>query len=342
MARFDPVRWVCQCKPEDCKGTFFVRGRGTPCPLWPRCAGHKPQLEYLYDQASPRQIRIHVFDPNHGPAHAKRLKDLTRAFCPEKVQEQRRRQYERARDRESAIQARKYREDHLPGAEEPKVQVPPPPCGGDCENCPHGNECRYPTWEEDWLTEQGLALKTSQNAAHAARHKVRMATDPEYAQRYRARKNAAAQARRDAETPEERENRRAGARAYYQQRCVNVPAEDREALRAARSAQYHAKKAAMTPEEREVEKAKNREKNARWRARETPEHREARLARVRAKRKAKRETETSEEREARNAKQRENYAKCRAAETSEQREARRAYGRAYYHKTKEEKANDGT
>ncbi len=323
MARFDPVRWVCQCKPENCKGTFFVHGHGTPCPLWHRCAGHKSQLEYLYDQASPRQIRIHVFDPNFRPAHIKRYKALLRAFCPEKVAEQSRQQHARARDRESAIQARKYRDEHLPGMEAPKIEVPPPPCGRDCENCPHDNECHYPTWEEDWLTGQGLALNVDENAAHSARHKARMATDPEYAKRYRAQRNAAAQARRDAETLEEREARRAGARVYYQQRCVDIPDEDREALRAARSAQYHAKKAAMTPEEREAEKAKNREKNARWRARETPEHREARLARVRAKRKAKRETETLEEREVRNAKQRENYARRRT-------------------KLKEEKANDGT
>lgn len=337
--KYDPARWICQCKSSICDGIFYVYSEARPCPLWPKCRGNSHQLEYLYAQQSIWQRKLHLSDPQRYLEHAARSRDLRRVFVPEKCKAENRACYERNKDRYSAIAARKYREAHLhdpPKA--PKYDIPLPPCGRACEeedgSCPYDDDCHYPDWEETHIARLQAEKKAAQRERINARRRERMATDPVFAEKAReskrkAKRIKAEKAAKDAAiTPEER-------KAQQEQKAAAQKAKRRE--------QAAARQAVMTPEEQEAQKAKKRERNtARW-ANLTPEEREANRAAQREYYRARRdadpeaakatlaskwrelvESETPEEKEARLAKKREQDRRRRAEETPIQREARLA------------------
>lgn len=57
--------------------------------------------------------------------------------------------------------------------------IEPPPCGGDCENCPY-ESCQYPTWDEDH------APKPRKREKERAAHKAKMAEGGAWAEDQRA------------------------------------------------------------------------------------------------------------------------------------------------------------
>lgn len=283
--KYDPARWICQCRPEICDGIFYVYGTARPCPLRDRCLssarGH--QLEYLYPQQSPAQRKLTLAEPERYIAHAKRAQALRRAFAPDAVRMAAKAYYQNKKDQLSAYHAERYRQRHPPGEERPKTQLPPPPCGGDCaDGCPYDGVCCYPDWEEE----------------HGAEWK-------------RLERNRRKRERRAAETPEQRESRLAQRREQKKQRLATETLEQRGARLAARrvrDAHYREEKrqreAVETPEQRESRLAQRREKRKQQLAAETPEQREARLAKRREREKQQLATETPEQREVRLAKQR--------------------------------------
>lgn len=193
--KYDPARWICQCRPAICDGVFYVYGAARPCPLKDKCLpserGH--QLEYLYPQQSPLQRKLILSEPERYMAHAARARDLRRAFDPEGVRAEGRAYYQSRKDQLSAYYAERYRRRHPPGEEQPKTQLPPPPCGGDCaDGCPYDGECHYPNWEEDHQEEWRAAE----------------------AERKRLDRNRRQREQRAAETPNQREARLSARRAW--------------------------------------------------------------------------------------------------------------------------------
>lgn len=206
--KYDPARWICQCRPGICDGVFYVYGTARPCPLAKKCLsserGH--QLEYLYPQQSPAQRKLTLAEPERYISHAKRARELRRVFDPESVRAEERAYYQSKKDQLSAYYAERYRRKHPPGEEQPKMQLPPPPCGGDCaDGCPYDGECHYPNWEEE----------------HEAEWK-------------RLERNRRKRQRQAAETPEQREARLAKRREWRARYMATETQEKREVRLAAR------------------------------------------------------------------------------------------------------------
>lgn len=349
--KYDPARWICQCRPEICNGLFYVYSEARPCPLRHKCLsssrGH--QLEYLYAQQSIYQRKLHLADPERYMAHAKRHLDLRRAFVPEEDKRLNRAHYERNKSRYAAIAARKYREAHLEQEhlKKPKYDLPLPPCGKACEEedgcCPFDDDCHFPDWEEQQIAAIEAAKAEQRQEAQRTRNRERWAclkADPEryaaHLARERDRKRAARGAlklEKPPETPEQKEARLAAAmerrrelnRLSHAQRMTDPEyAEQYKAKQRDKSAKRWA---SMTSEQREANREAQRAYYHDHRAAETPEEREARLIKDRAKAAAM----TPEEREAKNAKARERDRRRRENETPEQREARLAQDREARH-----------
>ncbi len=180
--RYDPARWICQCKSTICNGVFYVYGQKQRCPLYPRCKGNRHQLEYLYPQQSVFQRKVVLSDPQRYLEHAARSRDLRRAFVPEKVKRENQACYQRSKDKYSAWSKEKYRQQHPPGFEKPRTDISPPPCGGECgENCPYDDDCHYPRWETEQVKKLAAEMKKARNKENYARKRARMKADPAYA-----------------------------------------------------------------------------------------------------------------------------------------------------------------
>ncbi len=259
--KYDPARWICQCKSSLCEGIFYVYGEARLCSLWKYCRGHKHQLEYLYPQQSVFQRKVHLNDPQRYLAHAARSRDLRRVFVPEKVKAENRACYERNKCRYNAIAARKQAEQSLDRhPQKPKYDIPLPPCGKSCEDedgcCPYDDDCHYPDWDEVQTTKIKAERRAEQCKRNMARYLERCASDPELAER--ASESDRAYRERVKADPVRWEQQKAKNRAYMAQKV-----------------------AAETPEQREARLARKRECRKKRRDAENPEQREARLARRR-------------------------------------------------------------
>lgn len=276
--KYDPTRWVCQCKPAICGGTFYRYGVPISCPLWPKCHGNKHQLEFLYPQQSVFQRHISLPDPQRAKRHQEEYKKLRRCFDPEGEKKRRNSRYAANADLINAKRREKWRLAHPPGSEKPPVDIPLPPCGGDCaDNCPYDDDCHYPDWEEDYLAD----LAKQKTAATRERQKewrqAYIANEtPEQKRERLAKTNARAKARRDNETPEQRAARLAKQNAFA--RKYRADSEKR----AATAAKAREKRANETPEEKKERLAKRRAYKKARLASETPEQKEERLAKRRA------------------------------------------------------------
>lgn len=67
-----------------------------------------------------------------------------------------------------------------------RKDAPPPPCGGDCENCPFDDGCRYPDDLEDVYVapngrKQSRENRRRANQSHYEKQKAMMAADPDFA-----------------------------------------------------------------------------------------------------------------------------------------------------------------
>lgn len=211
------TRWICQCKPAICGGTFYRYGKPIFCPLWPKCHGNMHQIEFLYPQQSVFQRRIRLADPKRAKRHHDEWQKLRKCFDPEGLKKW---QNDRYRKNADVINARKKEKRRLarpPGFEKPPVEIPPPPCGGECDECPYDedNGCRWASWEEDYLArlaeEKAAAARELKNAKGRAK---RANETPEEKAERRAKRNARDKARRVNETPEQKETRLAKQKIY--------------------------------------------------------------------------------------------------------------------------------
>lgn len=147
-------RWVCQRDASQCFGYFTAKNIGTfPCPLAVKCLNDKHpsgQLERKFPVSKFNKL-INETDGIHRKEHHDRGKALQKAFCPEKIAECDHRCYVKTKQGKPQKNRHPSLSELIPGYTAANVKpVPPPPCGGDCEeNCPYDGECRYPDWDEE-------------------------------------------------------------------------------------------------------------------------------------------------------------------------------------------------
>lgn len=194
----DDLRWVCQWKNHGnavCNGQFRPSGyggkRGTRCRLYERCRGRDPQLETGYPTQYRDQKQLKPpKDELRSRAHDEEQIAVRRCFFPDCRKGETARRY---REKPWAFPGRPRLQDMVPGyvplnaAKEP----PPPPCGGDHDNCPYDGACRYPDWgnEDVYIAPSGQRVSREARRrgkrAYAARRAERMRTDPAFAERER-------------------------------------------------------------------------------------------------------------------------------------------------------------
>lgn len=189
-------RWVCQKNAEQCFGYFTAKDVGTyPCPLSEKCLTDKHpggQLERKFPLSKFGKL-ISDTGGLHRKEHHDRMKDLHKAFFPEKEPEYQHTYY--VKNKEGKKQKpRLHLCDLIPGyIPMNAIQIPPPPCGGDCEeNCPYDGECRYPDWDEEHSRiyvrvrgdkvshESREAMRRAKRRSYKKR-KEKMANDPVFA-----------------------------------------------------------------------------------------------------------------------------------------------------------------
>lgn len=184
-------RWICQKPAGKCDGTFRVYSSSHPCPLAAKCLGsphYRGQLETVYAKAHFGRLAVSS-SPNWNVEHATRLNEVKAAFAREEFNAYHREYAAKNRDRLNRLYREKYNpslERMLPGVKRlnaPKEVLPP--CGGDCENCPYDDGCRYPDFDAAQDVERWPGLRVKQR--YAERRKERMKADPAYAERERAR-----------------------------------------------------------------------------------------------------------------------------------------------------------
>lgn len=186
-----PGRWTCQKDATKCDGTYRVWDVGTiVCPLALRCQQNTSrfgQLERLWKTNS--MGRILSTDACHHNVHKARLRQLEKAFFPERTR-YRPEVYQRNKDSRKQIMAK-----YSPPLSElvhgyvplTAAKTPTPPCGGDCRNCPYDKgACRYPDWEE--RNERRLVLARKRKSRYQVKKKERMVADPQYAAVIRAKR----------------------------------------------------------------------------------------------------------------------------------------------------------
>lgn len=147
-------RWVCQKDARRCYGYFTAKDVGTfPCPLAAKCLNDKHsdgQLERVFKRSQFGKL-ICGTSSLRSKEHQARAKALRAAFFPEKVVKERHECYVRTRKGTGKTGGRFPRLNEVMHGYVPmnaRKSTPPPPCGGDCENCPF-DECRYPDWDEE-------------------------------------------------------------------------------------------------------------------------------------------------------------------------------------------------
>lgn len=182
-ARHNPGRWVCNARPEKCKGLFRVYGQDMECPLRCKCYWGRRNT-YQWTPGAKTQGRYADLDVDAGwrDRHASRLAALLEAFCRETRREAARRYRENHREALAEKQAAR-RARQRPPPPEPKVRAVHP-CGGDCDNCPlpEGPEaCPYTDADDDaLLAEERRERLRRQSREKHRREKAREAVDPAY------------------------------------------------------------------------------------------------------------------------------------------------------------------
>lgn len=188
---YNPVRWVCQ--RDKCEGWYSANGEHLACPIYEKCqasGGRGPQLEYLYPRKNSRTTALHFeSDLARRAAHDKRRNDIMRAFGwkAEDQREYRKRHPEKQKE-QNERQAEKRKLESLMRPKPPRANIPPPPCGGDCEdNCPYDGDCRYPDWEEEndvYVTKSGKIVNREVQRRQAKicyeKKKAKREADPEF------------------------------------------------------------------------------------------------------------------------------------------------------------------
>ncbi len=209
-----PGRWICQKDASKCNGIFHaIDVRKYLCPLAGKCLGGKypdGQLESIWPRSKWGRLRC---DPTgeHAREHDKRAKELSAVFHRE----------------ERTVYMHKY---HITHKDRPRTRtpaladmlhgyvplnaakVPPPPCGGDHDNCPYNGKCRYPNWDEEqsrvYVAPNGgrrnrQALRRK-NKAYRERRNERRKSDPELDAKIKA------------------DSRRKGIKHYYKVKFVQL------------------------------------------------------------------------------------------------------------------------
>lgn len=178
-------RWICQKPLDHCNGRISVYGAPRPCPLAHVCKSlthprdQRGQLEYFYRESRRGRV-LAVASPNWAKEHQTRYRAAQRAFAGEEVNA-----YHRGYRAAHADEInRRHREKYCPSMERlrllpPPKTIPPPPCGGDCENCPWDDGCRYPNWDEEHTP------KPRNREKEYACRKARIENDPDYAAKVR-------------------------------------------------------------------------------------------------------------------------------------------------------------
>lgn len=183
-------RWICQARADQCKGVFRVYGENRPCPLAGKCRAspyRAGQLEHVYLQNKFQKLMLSS-EPDWNMKHAARRNEAKAAFDRDAVSDYFR-DY-RARNREKINERFRTKYDPsletlFPGRQPGNAfKEQPPPCGGDCRNCPYDEGCRYPDW--DAMLDKKREAKREGRQRYAVKRRERMAADPEYAERERA------------------------------------------------------------------------------------------------------------------------------------------------------------
>lgn len=151
-------RWICQKDAGRCNGRRSVYGEPRSCPLAYRCLNDRQhpfgQLLWLWPENRFRKLCIQS-EPDWDRKHLNRRQRAMAAFCRDEVKAY----YKGYREKNKEELNRKHREIYAPSIErlfpgqarqKNARKIPPPPCGGDCRNCPH-ETCKFQTWEEDYM-----------------------------------------------------------------------------------------------------------------------------------------------------------------------------------------------
>lgn len=179
-------RWVCQKDASQCFGYFTAKDvRTFPCPLAERCLNDKHlggQLERKFPVSKFGKL-ISDTGGIHRKEHHDRMKDIQKAFCPEKVAECDHRCYVKTKQGKPQKSRRPSLCELIPGYTPANVKpIPPPPCGGDCEeNCPYDGECRYPEWDEEHS--RTYVRVRGDKVSHESRENIRKSSRKSYRKR---------------------------------------------------------------------------------------------------------------------------------------------------------------
>ncbi len=211
--KFFRTKWICQQDVRECDGYFRLRGedKKIKCPLAKKCRAAKSNtgyLEYRYARETALcrvswWLREERVTEAEAKARVSERMALERLFNGDVVRAKARkwetenREHMRALRRGYAIH-RSWQDIDPDRVPLNAAKTKPPPCGGDCRNCPY-DQCKYPDWN-DGLEEKRAKQREYVRQYHI-RKKARMAADPEYAaaekakrkvytDRYRARKRA--------------------------------------------------------------------------------------------------------------------------------------------------------
>lgn len=191
--RHNPGRWVCNTKPEKCGGIYRVYGQDMPCPLRAKCYwGGKNTYEWTWGRKEWGRYPEMDIDIAWAREHGTRLAQLQQVFAPHLRRKQRTSE-QRERDTESQRRSRRKKAASNFQTFGNLMRRQPLPCGEDCENCPY-DECMYTDQDldaaEKVTTHKRVKYDPEKRKEQYERHKTRMETDPQYAERFRA-KNAA-------------------------------------------------------------------------------------------------------------------------------------------------------
>lgn len=190
-------RWVCQKDASQCFGYFMAKDvRTYPCPLAVKCLNDKHPGGQLERKFKVSRFNKLISDSGmHRKEHHDRMRDLQRAFNPEAVTECEHRCYVKTKQGKPQKNRHKSLSELIPGYTPANTKpIPPPPCGGDCEeNCPYDGECRYKDWDEEhsrtYIRVRGDKVyhESRENMRRSVekreqRRKARMAADPVFAE----------------------------------------------------------------------------------------------------------------------------------------------------------------
>lgn len=224
-------RWICQRPLEVCTGMIRPYGQLVPCPLAHVCQGlthprdRQGQLETLYPRSGYGLLRVSS-SPHWDREHRARYRAALQAFAPERISAGHKAYWAKYGDQINA-ERRVKRQNAAAGKVRQQYTLPPPPCGGDCENCPWDDGCRYPGWDEQHQP-------TKNQRAYQAR-KQRMAEDPQYRAKRAAAKKAAEEKskQRMAVDPEYAAKIKAQRHEIYMRRREKVAAQKKQKMETA-------------------------------------------------------------------------------------------------------------